>query len=197
VSRPRAAACVLLTTVVLAALLPAVPANATTPAVSGAGTFAYTEQEPPIAIGTGITVINGNFYDGEYLEFVPNDAGGTEQLTLQTDGSADTTAGVVSIVGTFAPNRRLARAQTAAILVRVAEHLEGSELPAGERGRFSDIGRSVHRDAIRKAAAAGFAHGRRAGTFRSGAKETRGQGATFVIRMLDRLVNRRVLDLPL
>ena len=96
---------------------------------------------------------------------------------------------------TFAPNRRLTRAQTAAILVRIAEHLEESSLPAG--GGFSDIGRSVHRDVIRKAAAAGFTLGHRDGPFRPGAKVTRGQGATFVVGMLDRLVNRREVDLPL
>ncbi|HSK95912.1 MAG TPA: S-layer homology domain-containing protein, partial [Euzebyales bacterium] len=98
---------------------------------------------------------------------------------------------------TFAPNRSLTRAQTAAILVRLAEHLEGSALPSGQRGRFSDISRSVHRDVILKAAAVGFTVGRGDGTFRPGAEVTRGQGATFVVRMLDRLVRNRHVDLPL
>jgi hypothetical protein len=98
---------------------------------------------------------------------------------------------------TFAPNRRLTRAQVAAILVRIAEQLGDTSLSGGQRGRFSDISGSVHRDEILKAADAGFTNGFGDGTFRPGATVTRGQGATFVVRMLDGMVRDRTLNLPL
>jgi hypothetical protein len=97
----------------------------------------------------------------------------------------------------FAPNARLTRAQVAAILVRIAEHLEGTSLPAGDQDRFIDLGDSVHREVILKAAASGFTRGHGDGTFRPGADVTRGQGATFIVRMLDRMVRNRELNLPL
>jgi hypothetical protein len=98
---------------------------------------------------------------------------------------------------TFAPNRRLTRGQIAAILVRIAEQLGDDSLPSGQQGQFSDVSGSVHREEILKAAAAGFAEGFDDGTFRPGAGVTRGQGATFIVRMLDRLVRTRGLNLPL
>jgi hypothetical protein len=59
----------LLATVLVITLVPALPASAAPPNISGGGTFAYTEQDPAIPVGTGITITNGSFYDGKYIEF--------------------------------------------------------------------------------------------------------------------------------
>ena len=96
----RGATGIITATALLLALLPATPAEAA-PTVEGGGTieFPYTEQHPPIAIGTELAVSGGGTYDGQYIEFEVATSQGTEALTLATDDSASTEAGVVSVVG--------------------------------------------------------------------------------------------------
>ena len=37
--------------------------------IGGAGTFPYLENDPPITVGTGITVAGGGSYAGQYVQF--------------------------------------------------------------------------------------------------------------------------------
>ncbi len=75
------------------------PAAAAVTMATG-GPFSYTEQDPPLVIGTGTSVSSGFFYDGQYLEFEISGATPDENLALQTVGTPATGNGVVSVVGT-------------------------------------------------------------------------------------------------
>ncbi|MGY6501185.1 MAG: fibronectin type III domain-containing protein [Acidimicrobiales bacterium] len=67
--------------------------------VDGGETVTYPERQVAVPIGGGIT-IDGGIYDGEYLEFDLGDGSATETLALISGDTPDSTAGVVSIVGT-------------------------------------------------------------------------------------------------
>lgn len=69
------------------------------PAVTTGGPFTYVEQAPPTNIGAGTSVTGSNYYDGQYVDIEIAGATGTEHLALERSTTADTTDGVVSIVG--------------------------------------------------------------------------------------------------
>jgi hypothetical protein len=69
------------------------------PSISGAGTFSYEQGDPPLHIGAGLVVSGGSGYGGQFVEFEVGGSTASESLTLATATSADTTAGVVSVVG--------------------------------------------------------------------------------------------------
>lgn len=80
-------------------LLTAVPVAWATPTLTAGGPFAYTEQDPPTNIGTGLSLAGGSSYDGQYVEFGVDAATADEHLTLSEDGSPATGDGEVSVVG--------------------------------------------------------------------------------------------------
>ena len=97
--------------------------------------------------------------------------------------------GVVSGTGprTYAPGARVTRAQTAALLVRGYEAATGQELPAGS-DHFEDDDGSEHETDIDAAAEAGWAKGVSPRRFAPGAALRRDEMATFIVRVLDTLV---------
>ncbi|MGB6056990.1 MAG: fibronectin type III domain-containing protein, partial [Microthrixaceae bacterium] len=56
-------------------------------------------QQGVIPVGSGITITDGTSYAGEYLDFAVGGSDAHDLLSLDTDGTASTAAGVVSIVG--------------------------------------------------------------------------------------------------
>lgn len=82
--------------------------------------------------------------------------------------------------GTFSPEQPVTRAQSAAMLVRLQEHLSG---PMPTRGvPFSDIAGSPHAAAIDKVFAAGIASGTSATTFSPNLGIRRDGMAVFLVR---------------
>jgi hypothetical protein len=81
-------------------LIPLVTGTAdAAPVITGAGTFTYEQNDPPVNIGAGLSVTGGSGYGGQFVEFEVSGSTASEILSFTTDMSADTTAGVVSIVG--------------------------------------------------------------------------------------------------
>ena len=105
--------------------------------------------------------------------------------------------GVVSGRGgrTYAPLEVVRRDQMAAFLVRAFEKRTGTVLPAGPDA-FDDDSTSTHQAAIDKAAAAGFAAGTGTRTYSPAAPVRRDHMATFLSRVLDKLVEDRVSTAP-
>ena len=91
-----AAAAVLATTVVPVFGSSAVAA----PSVTTGGPFTYTEQDPPMNIGTGTSIGGGDFYDGKYIDFEITGGTADETLALEQSTTPSTVDGEVSVVGT-------------------------------------------------------------------------------------------------
>jgi hypothetical protein len=88
---------------------------------------------------------------------------------------------------TYSPDAVVSRAEMATFLVRAHDRATTLALPPGG-DRFTDDTGSVHEGNINKVAAAGLAAGTSATTFAPSAPVLRGQMATFLARLLDRLV---------
>jgi len=69
------------------------------PAVTTGGPFSYTEQDPPVAIGDGISISGGAGYDGQWVDFEIADATSDEHLSFAEVGTPSADDGVVTIVG--------------------------------------------------------------------------------------------------
>ncbi|MET1156516.1 fibronectin type III domain-containing protein [Arthrobacter sp.] len=76
----------------------AAPAAVAAPEANDGGSFAYTEQAPPISIGDNLTISGTSTYGGSYIDFTVDNAGTTESLSLVTDTVPAVTNGIVSIV---------------------------------------------------------------------------------------------------
>jgi polyhydroxybutyrate depolymerase len=95
--------------------------------------------------------------------------------------------GVVTGVGDrFEPEAPVDRGQTAAMLVRVVEEVYGQALAAGPA--FADTVGNVHAADIAKLAGAGVTTGSRVAVYRPERTVTRGQMASFLVRVADLLV---------
>ncbi|GAA2445206.1 fibronectin type III domain-containing protein [Agromyces soli] len=95
----RFAACGVAASLALAAQPTA--AFAAPPSVTGPSEpVAYVEQAPPVSVGEQVSFAGGSAYGGGYLDFAVDGGTADETLSLLTAETADTTAGVVSIVGT-------------------------------------------------------------------------------------------------
>ncbi|MBU3704410.1 MAG: hypothetical protein FGM42_08600, partial [Ilumatobacteraceae bacterium] len=68
--------------------------------IAGLATVAYTEQDPATNIASNVNFSGGTSYDGKYIDFAIGSPQATEILGYTTSGTATTTNGVVSIVGT-------------------------------------------------------------------------------------------------
>lgn len=97
--------------------------------------------------------------------------------------------------GRFSPDRVVGREQMASLLVRVAELVREAEL-ADDGDHFGDDDGSVHREAIDKLATAGVVSGRAAGQFDPAGSVTRGQMASFLMRLVDLLVEEGEVRRP-
>ncbi|MGB3412430.1 MAG: fibronectin type III domain-containing protein [Microthrixaceae bacterium] len=89
----------IVSTLMVLVLLPMSPAAAAATNVTAGASYSYTEQQGVIPVGSGITVTDGTSYAGEYLDFSVGGSDAHDILSLDTDGTASTAAGVVSIVG--------------------------------------------------------------------------------------------------
>jgi serine protease len=114
-----------------------------------------------------------------------DDAGSVHELRIDQLAAV----GVVQGRGgsTYSPNAVVSRAEMATFLVRAHDLVAPSPLPAGI-DRFVDDSTSVHQANINKVAGAGLAAGTTATTFEPTSPVLRGQMATFLARLLDRLV---------
>ncbi len=68
--------------------------------ITGLSTVSYTEQDPATSIASSVSFSGGSSYDGKYIDFAIGSPQVTEILGYTTSGSASTTNGAVSIVGT-------------------------------------------------------------------------------------------------
>jgi peptidoglycan/xylan/chitin deacetylase (PgdA/CDA1 family) len=90
----------------------------------------------------------------------------------------------------FAPERSVTRAQVATMLhglLRAVGHRTAGSPPVG----FTDVGGSVHREAIEALAAAGVVAGRADGTYGPNEPVRRDQLASMLVRALDRVAGPR------
>jgi hypothetical protein len=94
--------------------------------------------------------------------------------------------------GTYRPYSDITRAEMATMLVRWIETVQGTPLPEGEAGRFTDTGQTTHRANIDKLATLGIARGVTATSYAPHAEVTRGQMASFVARVLSYLHDGQV-----
>ena len=106
-------------------------------------------------------------------------------------------AGIVSGRGdgTYGPGERVTRAQMATFLVRAYEYRAGTRL-AGGPDAFIDDFTSTHHGAINTAAAAGFTGGSPYGSYRPLVDVARDGMASFLARVLDRLVQEGRATVP-
>jgi hypothetical protein len=95
----------------------------------------------------------------------------------------------------FRPGASVTRAQMASFIAAGWKVAAGSELPPGS-SRFTDTAGSIHAANIDRVAAAGLAAGTSASTYGPDAKVTRAQMATFLSRMLAKLVTAGQLSYP-
>lgn len=93
----------------------------------------------------------------------------------------------------YEPGLPVTRAQMASFLVRGWEVVAG-ELPPPAADPFIDIGDSVHADAIRKLADAGWTRGRSDDIYEPDGTVTRAQMATFLARWLSAAVDAGILE---
>jgi hypothetical protein len=97
--------------------------------------------------------------------------------------------------GRYEPDRVVGREQMASLLVRAAELVREADL-ADDGDHFSDDDRSVHAEAIDKLAGAGIVAGRGPGVFDPAGPVTRGQMASFLMRLVDLLVEEGEVRKP-
>lgn len=98
--------------------------------------------------------------------------------------------------GTVSPNEPVSRDQMASLLVRLLELVSDEELADAAEDFFSDDEGNVHEDAINALAGLGIAAGRGAGAFNPAADVLREQMATFLMRLVDRLVEDGDVRVP-
>lgn len=98
-------------------------------------------------------------------------------------------AGVVAGVDAqhYRPQGQVRRDQMASFLTRSYEHVVGEPLPAGP-DRFGDVGANAHAEAINRAAQAELVHGVTTSTYAPATAVRRDRMASFLARLLDRLV---------
>ena len=89
---------------------------------------------------------------------------------------------------TYAPGRRVTRAQTATFLANLIDETGGT-LPAASDQGFNDIGGSAHAGNINRLAAAGIVVGVTAKRFEPGARVSRAQMATMIVGAYNLVAN--------
>lgn len=98
--------------------------------------------------------------------------------------------------GSFRPSAPLRRDDMAVTLVAAHDRITGVTTRPAAAGRFADLADHPDAVAIEQAAELGFTSGVDATTFDPSGTVTRGQMASFVTRLLDRLVTDGTLQVP-
>jgi hypothetical protein len=98
--------------------------------------------------------------------------------------------------GTVKPDAAVRRDQMASFLVAALEAIEQQELADAVADYFEDDNENVHRGAINALAGLGIAAGRAQGVFDPSNEVKRDQMATFLMRLIDRLVEQGDVDVP-
>ncbi len=99
--------------------------------------------------------------------------------------------------GQVDPDVPVRRDQMASLLVRVLELIEGGDLADAVEDYFEDDDDNAHHGAINALAGLGIAAGRSQGVFDPAAEVRRDQLATFLMRLVDRLVEHEEVRVPL
>ena len=105
-------------------------------------------------------------------------------------------AGIVSGTGpdTYSPGEVVSRGQMATFLIRAYQYRTGEELPEGRDWFVDDT--PPHGENINRAATAGFATGFSNGTYRPRLPVRRDQMASFLVRVLDLVVEKGLAEPP-
>ena len=98
--------------------------------------------------------------------------------------------------GQVDPDDAVRRDQMASLLVRILELVEDDDLADAVEDYFDDDEDNVHRGAINALAGLGIAAGRGAGMFDPASEVRREQLATFLMRLVDRLVAQQRIHVP-
>jgi hypothetical protein len=98
--------------------------------------------------------------------------------------------------GTVNPDAPVRRDQMAAFLVRLLELVTDEELADAVEDYFDDDDDNTHRGPINALAGLGIAAGRAQGVFDPSSDVKRAQMATFLMRLIDRLVERGDVRVP-
>jgi hypothetical protein len=99
--------------------------------------------------------------------------------------------------GSYGPDEPVTRAQMATFLVRAYNYAAGAALAAAPGpDAFPDVSGSAHESNINLAAQAGFLAGRADGSYGPELSVQRDQMASFLARVLDRLVDDGVAHPP-
>jgi len=140
-----------------------------------------------------LITVSGGALPAEPPDAFDDDKGSTHEGAI----NALAAAGVVSGKGPrrFGPADLVTRDQMTTFLVKAFETRTGTVLPDGPDA-FDDDNSSVHRRNIDRAAAAGFAAGTGTRQFTPFGTVRRDQMATFLARVLDRLVEERFSVVP-
>jgi hypothetical protein len=123
----------------LTAVIGTVPASAA-PAIGGTDDASYSEGDPATLVAPSVTITDGLAYGGQYLEFAIDGAVAGETLGLQDDGVADTTDGVVSVVGSSVYLGNGTTADAIASIDGIANGEDGADLRINFTSEFTNAG---------------------------------------------------------
>jgi hypothetical protein len=123
----------------LTAVIGTVPASAA-PAIGGTADASYSEGDPATLVAPSLTIADGLAYGGQYLEFAIDGAVTGETLGLQDDGAADTTDGVVSVVGSSVYLGNGTTADAIASIDGIANGEDGADLRINFTSEFANAG---------------------------------------------------------
>lgn len=123
----------------------------------------------------------------------PDDDATTHEAAINALAALGIVSG--SSDGTYRPDQVVAREQMASFLARAAELIAEAEL-VDDGDYFADDDRSVHQTAVDKLAGLGIVAGRGPGAFDPAGQVTRGQMASFLMRLVDLLVEQGEVTKP-
>jgi hypothetical protein len=125
----------------------------------------------------------------------PDDDGNPHEANINRLAKAEIVTGRAD--GTYGPDLPVTRAQMATFLVRAYAYSAGAALTAAVgQDAFPDVSGSPHESNINDAAQAGFLAGRADGTYGPDLSVQRDQMASFLARVLGRLVDDGAAHLP-
>lgn len=135
---------------------------------------------------------SGGTLPGPSRDHFSDDDGSLHEHSANLLAAAGIVAGTGA--GRYTPDAPVTRAQMARFLVSAYEYRARTTLTS-TRDHFSDDDGTTHEASINKAAEAGFAAGTRTG-YAPAATVTRAQMATFLARVLNRLVEQGITRPP-
>jgi hypothetical protein len=124
-----------------------------------------------------------------------DDDGSTHEASLDALAALGVVNGAGD--GTVSPDAAVRRDQMASFLTRLLELITDEELAEAVEDYFDDTRGSVHRGPINALAGLGIAAGRAKGIFDPSSEVRRDQMATFLMRLVDRLVEKGDVKVPL